>query len=36
DVDDGKEDFVDVLLRVQKQHDLEVPITDDNLKALVL
>ncbi|GAB2297806.1 hypothetical protein Dimus_031893 [Dionaea muscipula] len=33
--DDG-EDFVDVLLRVQKQEDLEVPITDDNLKALVL
>ncbi|XP_071926449.1 tryptamine 5-hydroxylase-like [Coffea arabica] len=32
-----KEDFVDVLLRVQKQEDdLEVPITDDNLKALVL
>ncbi|KAL3511394.1 hypothetical protein ACH5RR_030797 [Cinchona calisaya] len=31
-----KEDFVDVLLRVQKQDDLEVPITDDNLKALVL
>lgn len=32
----GKEDFVDVLLRVQKRTDLEVPITDDNLKALVL
>ncbi|XP_016442246.1 tryptamine 5-hydroxylase-like [Nicotiana tabacum] len=32
----GKEDFVDVLLRVQKRDDLEVPITDDNLKALVL
>lgn len=31
-----KEDFVDVLLRVQNQDDLEVPITDDNLKALVL
>ncbi|XP_052478608.1 tryptamine 5-hydroxylase [Gossypium raimondii] len=31
-----KEDFVDVLLRVQKQDNLEVPITDDNLKALVL
>ncbi|KAF2286557.1 hypothetical protein GH714_017643 [Hevea brasiliensis] len=28
--------FVDVLLRVQKRKDLEVPITDDNLKALVL
>ncbi|KAI3909804.1 hypothetical protein MKW98_014221, partial [Papaver atlanticum] len=31
-----REDFVDVLLRVQKSGDLEVPITDDNLKALVL
>ena len=30
------EDFVDVLLRVQKRTDLEVAITDDNLKALVL
>uniref|UniRef100_A0ACD5ZXL6 Uncharacterized protein n=1 Tax=Avena sativa TaxID=4498 RepID=A0ACD5ZXL6_AVESA len=30
------EDFVDVLLRVQKSPDLEVPLTDDNLKALVL
>ncbi|KAJ9554517.1 hypothetical protein OSB04_018562 [Centaurea solstitialis] len=36
DPDDRKEDFVDVLLRVQRQRDLEVPITDDNLKALVL
>uniref|UniRef100_A0A224X464 Tryptamine 5-hydrolase n=1 Tax=Hypericum kalmianum TaxID=473045 RepID=A0A224X464_9ROSI len=37
--DDGNtrdEDFVDVLLRIQRRHDLEVPITDDNLKALVL
>uniref|UniRef100_A0A0D9XYC9 Cytochrome P450 n=1 Tax=Leersia perrieri TaxID=77586 RepID=A0A0D9XYC9_9ORYZ len=33
---DRDEDFVDVLLRVQKSPDLEVPITDDNLKALVL
>lgn len=33
----SKEDFVDVLLlRVQKREDLKVPITDDNLKALVL
>ncbi|KAK8699431.1 hypothetical protein V6N13_115518 [Hibiscus sabdariffa] len=32
----NKEDFVDVLLRVQKQDNLEVAITDDNLKALVL
>ncbi|KAL6350165.1 hypothetical protein AAG906_004105 [Vitis piasezkii] len=29
-----REDFVDVLLRVQKRKDLEVAITDDNLKAL--
>ena len=35
-VSNGKEDFVDVLLRVQQREDLEVPITDDNLKALVL
>ena len=32
----GREDFVDVLLKVQQREDLEVPITDDNLKALVL
>ncbi|KAM7250045.1 hypothetical protein ACFE04_021928 [Oxalis oulophora] len=30
------QDFVDVLLRVQQRDDLEVPISDDNLKALVL
>ncbi|RCV39270.1 hypothetical protein SEVIR_8G219600v4 [Setaria viridis] len=33
---DRDEDFVDVLLRVQKSQDLEVPLTDDNIKALVL
>ncbi|PON39712.1 Cytochrome P450, E-class, group I [Parasponia andersonii] len=33
---DGREDFVHVLLRVRRRDDLEVPITDDNLKALVL
>lgn len=33
---DREEDFVDVLLRVQKAPDLEVALTDDNLKALVL
>lgn len=33
---DGDGDFIDVLLRVQQRDDLEVPITDDNLKALVL
>ncbi|KAH7515598.1 hypothetical protein FEM48_Zijuj10G0043500 [Ziziphus jujuba var. spinosa] len=31
-----REDFVDVLLRVHRRQDLEVPITDDNLKALML
>lgn len=31
-----REDFVDVLLRVRQRDNLEVPITDDNLKALVL
>ncbi|KAL5997313.1 hypothetical protein ACLOJK_008243 [Asimina triloba] len=40
DDDDGsemmKEDFVDVLLRVRKSGDLDLPITDDNLKAIVL
>lgn len=36
DIAAGEEDFVDVLLRVQQRNDLEVPITDDNLKALVL
>ncbi|KAL9274525.1 Tryptamine 5-hydroxylase-like protein [Drosera capensis] len=33
---DEGEDFVDVLLRAQRQEDLEIPITDDNLKALVM
>ncbi|XP_059657768.1 tryptamine 5-hydroxylase-like [Cornus florida] len=33
---EGNEDFLDVLLGVQQREDLEVPITDDNLKALVL
>lgn len=35
DADDDREDLLDVLISVQ-QEDLEVPITDDNLKALVL
>ncbi|TVU14491.1 hypothetical protein EJB05_37964, partial [Eragrostis curvula] len=33
---DSDEDFLDLLLQAQKSPDLEVPITDDNLKALVL
>ncbi|KAF3431119.1 hypothetical protein FNV43_RR25849 [Rhamnella rubrinervis] len=31
-----REDLVYVLLREQRRHDLELPITDDNLKALLL
>ncbi|GMN49108.1 hypothetical protein TIFTF001_018269 [Ficus carica] len=34
--DSREEDFVDVLFRAQRREDLEVPITDDNLKALVM
>ncbi|CAM0870913.1 unnamed protein product [Alopecurus aequalis] len=33
---DQAEDFVDVLLRIQKSSDLDVPLTDDNLMGLVL
>ncbi|ESR44590.1 Tryptamine 5-hydroxylase [Citrus sinensis] len=31
----GNEDFIDVLRRVQKSDDLDVPLTDDNLMAIV-
>jgi hypothetical protein len=34
--DGGDEDFIDALLRVQKSQDMEVPLTDENIKALVL
>ncbi|KAL3650157.1 hypothetical protein CASFOL_006560 [Castilleja foliolosa] len=31
----GGEDIVDVLLRMQKSDDLKIPITDDNIKAII-
>ncbi|CAL1359899.1 unnamed protein product [Linum trigynum] len=34
--EEEEEDFVDVLLKVQRREDLVVPVTDDNLKALIL
>ncbi|KAH7515015.1 hypothetical protein FEM48_Zijuj11G0151400 [Ziziphus jujuba var. spinosa] len=30
------EDFLDILLQMQQRDDLEVPITDENIKALVM
>ncbi|CAM0877051.1 unnamed protein product [Alopecurus aequalis] len=33
---DRDQDFVDVLLRIQKSSDLDVPLTDDNLMSIVL
>ena len=33
---DDEEDLVNVLLKFQDQEDLEVPITDGNIKAVIL
>ncbi|CAL1353964.1 unnamed protein product [Linum trigynum] len=34
--DDGREDLADVLLKLQKNDDLDVSLTDDNIKAVLL
>ncbi|XP_068640948.1 premnaspirodiene oxygenase-like [Aristolochia californica] len=36
DGDDSDENLVDILLRLQQRGNFEVPITDDNIKAVIL